>query len=59
MSRYKDRQRAKAIEKDFRHFVDMVVPLGGFGKRLDTIYDFLDRHGIEAKRGHGWRDELA
>ena len=33
------------------HFVDMVIPLGGFGNRLDTMYEFHDRHGIEAKRG--------
>ena len=57
MTRPKGRQNAKAVEKDFPHFVDMVIPLGGFGNRLDTMYEFHDRHGIEAKRGHGWRDQ--
>ena len=32
MTRYKGRQSAKAVEKDFPHFVDMVVPPGGLGK---------------------------
>ena len=38
MGRYKGRQSAKAVEKDFPHFVDMVVPLGGLGNRLDAMY---------------------
>ena len=40
MSRYKGRQSAKAVEKDFRHFVNMVVPPGGLGNRLDAMYEF-------------------
>jgi len=51
MTRPKGRQSAKAVEKDLPHFVDLVIPLGGFGNRLDTMYEFHDRHGIEAKRG--------
>ena len=31
MTGYKGRQSAKAVEGDFPHFVDMVVPLGGLG----------------------------
>jgi hypothetical protein len=37
VSRYKGRQSAKAVEKDFRHFVDMVMPPGGLGSRLDAM----------------------
>jgi len=37
MTRYKGRQSANAIELDFSHFVDMVVPLGGLGNRLDAM----------------------
>jgi hypothetical protein len=29
MSRYKGRQSAKAVEQDFPHYVDIVVPEGG------------------------------
>ena len=57
MTRPKGRQSAKAVEKDIPHFVDMVIPLGGFGDRLVTMYEFHDRHGIEAKRGDGRRDQ--
>ena len=37
MSRYKGRTSAKAIEKDFPHIVEMIVPLGGLGKKLDDM----------------------
>ena len=40
VSGYKGRQSAKAVEKDFRHFVGMVVPPGGLGNRLDAMYEF-------------------
>ena len=53
MTRYKGRQSAKAIEQDFPHFVDMMVPPGGLGNRLDAMYDFHTRHGIKPQRGHG------
>ena len=56
MSRHKGRQSAKAVEKDFPHIVDMVVPLGGLGNRLDAMYDFHTRHGIKSQRGHGRHD---
>jgi hypothetical protein len=54
MTRYKGRQSAKAVEGDFPHFVDMVVPLGGLGNRLDAMYEFHTRHGIKPQRGYGW-----
>lgn len=47
MTRYKGRQSAEAVEKDFPHFVDMVVPLGGLGNRLDAMYEF---HTLYRKR---------
>jgi hypothetical protein len=34
MSRYKVRASAEAVEKDFPHFVDIAVPLGGLGTAL-------------------------
>jgi len=49
--RYKDRS-AKAIEQDFPHFVDIAVPPGGLGPRINAMYDFHFRNGIVAKRGH-------
>jgi hypothetical protein len=56
MSRYRGRQNAKAVEQDFPHFVEMVVPPGGLGSRLDAMYAFHERHGVSAKRGHGRHD---
>jgi hypothetical protein len=37
MPRYKVRTSAQAIEKDFPHIVQMIVPLGGFRKKLDDM----------------------
>ena len=56
MARYKGRQNAKAVEKDFPHFVDILVPLGGLGTRLDAMYEFHAQHGIKPHRGHGRHD---
>lgn len=47
MSRYKGRSSAKAIERDFPHIVEMAVPLGGFGRRLDDIHEW---HPLVASR---------
>ena len=54
MSRYKGSQSAKVIEQQFPHIVDVVVPPGGLGPRLNAMYDFHTRHGIQPKRGQ-WR----
>jgi hypothetical protein len=54
--RYKGIQSAKAVERDFPHFVDMVVPPGGLGKRLDAMYEFHAHYGIKPQRGHGRHD---
>ena len=56
MSRYKGSQSAKAVERDFPHFVDMNVPVGGLGARLDAMYDFHTQYGIKPQRGHGRHD---
>ena len=57
MTRYKGRQSAKGVEQDFPHFLDMVVPLGSLGNRLDAMYEFHARHGIKPQSGHGRLDE--
>jgi hypothetical protein len=51
MSRYKCRTSARAIEKDFPHIVEMIVPPGGLGKRLNEIHDFHARPIFERFRG--------
>ena len=57
MSRYKGRTSARAIDKDFPHTVETVVPPGGLGERLNDMYDFHAHHGIRARLGLGRRDE--
>jgi hypothetical protein len=56
MSRYKGQLRASRIEQEYPHHVDIVVPPGGLGTRLDAMYAFHDQHGVKAQRGHGKHD---
>jgi hypothetical protein len=56
MSRYNGRQSTESIERDFPHFVDMFVPPGGLGKRLDAMYEFHTMHGIKLQSGRGRHD---
>ena len=56
MTRYKGSRGAKAVEREYPHFVDVVVPPGGLGSRLDAMYEFHTQHGIRAKRGQGRHD---
>ena len=46
MSRYKGRVSASAIERDFPHVVETVVPKGVLGKTLDAMHEFHKRHRI-------------
>lgn len=57
MPRYKGRSNSKAVERAFPHIVEIAVPPGGLGKRLDVMYDWHHTHGIEAHRGRGCREE--
>ncbi len=53
MSRYKGQLRASRIQQEFPHHVDIIVPPGGLGTRLDAMYEFHTQHGIKPQRGHG------
>ena len=57
MSRYKGRVSASAIERDFPHVVETVVPNGGLGKTLVAMHEFHTLHGIDAHTGKGRRDK--
>jgi hypothetical protein len=57
MPRYKGRTSTKAIEQAYSHIVQMIVPLGGFGKKLDDMYEWHWARHLEAMRGNGWRDD--
>ena len=58
MTRYRGRTKTNLIERDFPHIVEMAVPLGGFGKRLDHMHEWhRARRGIQAMRGRSRRDD--
>jgi hypothetical protein len=57
MTRYKGRTSPEAIEQTYPHIVEMIVPLGGFGKKLDAMYDWHRTRGILFQRGRSRRDE--
>ena len=54
---YEGRFSAKLIERDFPHIVEVVVPPGGLGTKLDAMYAFHTQHGIKPHRGSGRREE--
>jgi hypothetical protein len=57
MTRYKGRTKISLIERDFPHRVEMIVPEGGFGKRLDEMHEWHRARGIQAMFGRSRRDE--
>jgi hypothetical protein len=57
MSRYKGRPGHKTIERDFPHVVEVAVPPGGLGKRLDAMHDFHAERGISACLGRGRHED--
>jgi hypothetical protein len=57
MSGYKGRASTKANETKFPHHVDMLVPEGGFGDRLNAMHDYHVR-GISAVHDQGGRDPM-
>ena len=56
MTRYKGRKSQRAIEREFPHVVEIAVPPGGLGKRLDAMHNFHRTRGIQACLGLGRRD---
>lgn len=57
MARYKGCASAKIIERDFPHIVEIAVPPGGLGKRLDKMYDWHRARSIQDQRGSSRREE--
>ena len=56
MTRYKGQRKASRTELEFPHHVDIVVPPGGLGSRLDAMYEFHTKHAIKPQRGQGKHD---
>lgn len=57
MARYKGGTSTKNIERDLPHIVEITVPPGGLGKRLDQMYDWHRERGVEVHCGSGRREE--
>jgi hypothetical protein len=51
--RHKGRPSAQTLARDYPHCVEIEVPPGGLGKRLDAMHDFHRQRGIKDQRG-GW-----
>jgi len=57
MTRYRGRTKTSLIERDFPFHVELIVPEGGFGKRLDAMYEWHGAQNIIAMRGRSRRDK--
>ena len=55
MKCYPDKTPIKFIEEAFPHFVEMALPDGGLGKKLDTVIQWHRARGLDAISGR--RDE--
>lgn len=53
MARYKGQITPRMNERTFPHLVDIVVPPGGLGARLDAMHDWLRARSIPARHGRG------
>jgi hypothetical protein len=51
MNRYRGGTKTSLIERKFPHHVEMIVPEGGFGKRLDAMHDWHRARHIRALHG--------
>ena len=56
-ARYKGRSSSKAVERDYPHMVEIVVPPSGLGQQLDQMYNWHRERNIEVHRGSGRREE--
>jgi len=57
MTRYIGRTQTKPIEREFPHRVEMIVPKGGFGKRLDAMHEWHRARSIKPRFGRSRRDK--
>jgi hypothetical protein len=57
MGRYKGRASRKTFEREFPHIVEIAVPAGGLGRRLDAMHAFHTDRGIDACLGRGRRED--
>ena len=56
MIRYKGRAKTSLTERGFPHRVEMIVPKGGFGQRLDKMHEWHRARSIKPRFGRSRRD---
>jgi hypothetical protein len=57
MTRYKGRTKTSLTERNYPHHVELVVPEGGFGKRLDEMHEWHRARSVRARFGRSRRDK--
>jgi len=57
MTRYKGRASSQSIERSHPHVVEMEVPPGGFGQRLDAMHEWIAGRGADVRPGPGRYEE--
>jgi len=57
MTRYKGRSSSKSVERSYPYKIEMIVPEGGFGKRLDEMHQWHRARSIKARFGRSRRDK--
>ncbi len=55
MARYKGQQHPRQVERALPHIVEMAVPPGGLGRRLDAMHEWHLARGLKSRRGRGRR----
>jgi len=50
---YKGRIGTKETERHYPHIVELIVPLKGFGTRLNDMHGWHSSRGIQSQRGRG------
>jgi hypothetical protein len=53
MAGYKRRTSTKEIERRYLHIIELMVPLNGFGTRLNDMHSWHSTHDIQSQRGSG------
>jgi hypothetical protein len=57
MGHHKRRRRSNLFKREFPNIVEVAVPRGGLGKRLDAMHTFHAERGIKACLGRGRRED--
>ena len=57
MTRYKGRVGAIETERAYPHIVELNIPPGGLGRRLDVMANWHKQRGLEVREGKNYYAE--